>query len=293
MPRRAQEPGRWRAWALGFAGNRSVDGDASLGTADASTRSAGGALGVDRQLADDFLVGFAAGGTGSTFSVSSLATSGRVDGGHVGVYAVKTFGAAYLAATLNYARLNNSTERTIAGVGPTENATGSFASDQFGGRLEFGWRNAFDGYAVTPFAAIEPAALWQRGYTETSTVSGGGAGMLGLSYAAHTTTSLPLFLGAQVDGRYTFASGATVTPWLRAAWVHEFKPERAINASFIIVPSPSFTVEGARAARDALRIDTGATLALNQKVALFANLSGEVSGSSRMGTATGGVAINW
>lgn len=293
MRPRASEPGRWRAWALGFGATRTAKGASSTGSADKTTHTYGGAFGVDRQLADDLLVGVAAGGTGSGFSVSSLSTSGDVDGGHVGVYAVKSFGASYLAATLNYARLDNRTERTITGSGPTETANGRFNSDQLGGRLEFGRRYRFERTTVTPFAAIEPSVLWQQPYAETSTVSGGGNGILGLSYAANTTTSLPLFLGAQVDTRHRLRNGAILSPSLRAAWVHEFKPERQIEATFVTVPSASFTVDGARAARDAGRLDAGATLALNRSVALFATLSGELSNTSRMASATGGATMSW
>ncbi len=142
-------------------------------------------------------------------------TKGHLTGGHLGVYGLKTWGATYLAASANYARFDNSTTRTIAGVGPTENAAGNFASDQLSARLELGWKRAFANYTLTPFVAIEPAALWSHGYTETSTTVGGAPGVLGLSFAPRTTTSLPTFLGVQADTRIVFANGAVVTP-LRA-----------------------------------------------------------------------------
>ena len=201
MPLRDQsDQGIWRAWTLGFGGARAIDGQA--GTANQSSTTFGGAFGVDKQLTPDLLFGFAAGGSTSHFSVSGLSTSGRINGGHVGAYAVQRLGSAYLAATVNYARGETSTERTITGVGPTENAKGRFASDQLSGRIEFGRKYGFQGYSVTPFAAIEPAALWQRAYTENSTTIGGGPGVLGLSYNSNTVTSLPVFLGAQLDARY-------------------------------------------------------------------------------------------
>ena len=153
MQPRVAEPARWRAWAVGFGATRSTDGDVSLGTADQSTRTAGGAAGVEHQIGD-LLLGMAAGGSTSHFSVSSLSTSGDIDGGHVGAYVFKSFGAAYAAATLNYAHFTNKTERTISGIGATETATGSFASDQLGGRFELGWRKHFDYFTLTPFAAI-------------------------------------------------------------------------------------------------------------------------------------------
>jgi outer membrane autotransporter protein len=292
MQPRVVEPARWRAWALGFGAWRSTDGNASLGTVDQSTRTAGGAIGVEHQIGD-LLLGVAAGGSTSHFSVSSLSTSGDIDGGHIGAYAFKSFGAVYAAATLNYAHFTNKTERTIRGVGPTENATGRFDSDQLGGRFELGWRKSFERVTVTPFAAVEPSALWQGSYTESSTTTGGGTGVLGLSYSAHTTTSLPTFLGVQIDTRYLLPGGQVLSPLARVSWVHEFNPDREIEASFVSIPSTQFTVDGARAASDSLRLDTGATLALNQSVALFANFSGEFSNISQMASATGGAKITW
>lgn len=286
-------PGRWRVWGLGFGATRSIDGQAAEGTFDQTINAGGGAFGVDRQIAPDLLLGFAAGASGSRYSVSGLSTDGRADAGHVGLYAVKTFGPTYLAAALNYARADNKIDRTITGVGPTENASGRFASDQFSGRLEVGWKHAMRGFSVTPFAAIEPGAVWQRAYSETSTTLAGTPGVLGLSYQSNRVTSFPGFLGAQIDARYQLAGGQTLSPFARVAWMHEFKPERSIQASFVTIPSGSFLVEGARAAENALRIEAGATLRLNETTAFFANLNSELSDRSRSFAGMAGARVSW
>lgn len=292
QPRRAPPAPQWHAWALGFGSTRTVNGDSGLGTADQSMQSAGGGFGVERAFGSDLLVGFAAGGSDSRFSVSSLSTSGHIDGGHLGGYAVKRWGDAYVAASLNYARFDNNVDRTIAGIGTTENAHGQFASDQLGGRFELGWKRRVAGYQVTPFVAVEPAMLWQQAYTESTTTAGGGAGTLGLSYAARQTTSLPTFVGAQLDTQY-MVGGQTVRPFLRAAWVHEFMPERQIEASFVSIPSASFTVDGARPAGDAARFSSGATWTIDATKALFARVDSEFSGSGTMVAGTAGARIIW
>ena len=289
-PRQPEVP-VWRAWALGFGATHRIDGGS--GTAAQSMQAAGGAFGVERTLGPDLLVGLAAGGSGSTFSVSSLSTSGQIDAGHFGGYAAKRWGDVYGIATINYARLDNTTDRTITGVGSTETAHGRFAGDQLGGRFELGWRRQMPGYAVTPFVAVEPAALWQHAYSETSTTAAGGAGVLGLNYAAHETTSLPTFAGAQLDGAYALGNGQTVRPFLRAAWVHEFMPQRQIDASFASIPSASFTVDGARPASDAARVTGGATWTLDASRSLFARVDSEVSGSGTMVAGTAGARVTW
>ena len=285
-------PGRWRLWPAGLGGYRSIDGNAfPIGSANQTIRNYGGAFGFDYQAASDLLVGFAAGGSEANVSVPDRSTTGRLTGGHFGVYGLKTWGAAYLAASANYARFDNSTTRTIAGVGPTENAAGNFASDQLSARLELGWKRAFANYTLTPFVAIEPAALWSHGYTETSTTVGGAPGVLGLSFAARTTTSLPTFLGVQADTRIAFANGAVVSPYARASWVHEFEPSRQITATFVSLPTGAFTVDGARPARDSGRLDAGFKVQLDTTRSLFANVSGEWSGISQSYSATAGLKV--
>lgn len=286
------QPGRWRVWGAGFGATRSIDGQ-NGSSADQRIYAGGGAFGVDREIARDLLLGFAVGASGSTYSVSGLSTSGRSDAGHVGAYALKTFGASYLAATLYYAHAANKTDRTITGIGATEYAKGSFGSDQLGGRLEFGWRHALQGYTLTPFAAVEPAVLWQQGYSETSTTGTGAPGILGLAYQSNRVTSFPAFLGVQVDGRYALEGGHTLSPFARVSWVHEFETARDIRASFSTLPGGSFVAEGARASENALRLEAGATLSLSDKASLFASVNGEWSNTTSSVAGMGGLRLGW
>lgn len=286
------QPGRWRVWGSGFGATRSIDGQ-NGSSADQRINAGGGIFGVDREIARDLLLGFAVGASGSTYSVSGLSTSGRSDAGHVGAYALKTFGAGYLAATLYYAHAANKTDRTIAGIGTTEYAKGSFNSDQLGGRLEFGWRHALKSYTLTPFVAVEPAVLWQQGYSEASTTSTGAPGILGLTYQSNRVTSFPAFLGVQLDGRYALDGGHTLSPFARLSWVHEFETARNIQASFITLPGGSFIAEGARASENALRLEAGATLSLSGKASLFASVNGEWSNTTSSVAGLGGLRLGW
>jgi outer membrane autotransporter protein len=288
----AFEP-RWRAWAAGFDGAWSLQGEAAPGSADLTHRSAGGAAGVDYQVAPDLLVGAAAGGSASTFSVPDRSTSGTLDGAHAGAYAVARRDGWYTAASVGFAAFSNKTSRTIAGVGPTETATASFNSNLLSGRLELGLEHRIGGFAVTPFAAVQFAQLWQAGFSESSTTAAGGPGVLGLTVPSRSVSSLPTFAGLQVDNRMALANGMIWTPYARVAWVHEFDPSRAISASFITLPGASFMVDGPRAARDAARIDAGSKLAISRSVSLFGSLDGELSARSQMYAGKGGVQVDW
>ena len=93
-PSLAYQPRNWRVWTGGFGGVQSFNGDAIVGSADARTSAAGGAMGFDYQVDPTRLVGFAVGGSKSHFSVPDRATSGNLLGGHVGAYGVATWGAS-------------------------------------------------------------------------------------------------------------------------------------------------------------------------------------------------------
>jgi len=272
----AMAPPQWNAWAAGFGAGQQLSGNAGVGSASFSDRAAGGSMGVDHLLNPDLLLGIAAGGSSATFAVDDRATSGRLEGGHLGAYAMQRFGASYLSAQIAYSHFNNSTTRTISGVGPDEIAKGTFGSDQFGGRLEIGRTFDFSRVSVTPFAAVQAMRLWQGAYTETST-AGAAPGVLGLSYMAHSVSSLPVSLGAKFDGRFDFGNGVLWSPFVHAAWVHEFEQSRNITATLSTVTVPAFTIEGARAASDSARLDLGSRLALNRAWELSARVTGEFS----------------
>jgi len=282
----------WNAWGSAFGATQSLKGDASTGSADLDDRAVGGAVGFDVMVGPDLLVGLGVGGSSSHFDVSDRATSGSLDGGHVGAFAMRRWGSAYLAGLISYAHFNNETTRTIGGVGTSETATGSFSSNPLGARLEVGNTWTYGQTNVTPFAAIQMSRLWQDGYTEASTTATGAPGILGLTYQSVVVDSVPLSLGAQFDGRLAVASGM-LSPYLRAAWVHEFRPARTIDAAFTSIPAQPFTVDGARAAGDVAKIDAGARLALNSRAGVFAGFNGEFSSAGQTYGGTGGLRISW
>ena len=283
----------WRAWMTGFGGNQLLRGDAVVGSADTSTRTIGGTGGFDYQVSPGLLLGFAGGASASDFAVPDRATSGKVDGSHVGGYGIYRWAQAYVAGTLSYSHFDNDTTRSIVGVGPAEIARGQFGSDQFGGRLQAGYKFAFDRFAVTPFAAVQYLDLWQHGYTEASVTATGAPGILGLTFQSRTISSLPTFLGAQFDTRIAFTPAVTAVPYLRASWVHEFKPDRSIAAALGFLPIGNFIVDGPRAARDAARIEAGGNLYIARNVALFASFIGEYSNSTHSNAGNGSLRVTW
>src|SRR5262249_6742775 len=154
---------------------------------------------------------------------------------------------------------------------------------------EWGWRRWFDNLAVRRFAAVQYGLLGMNGYSETAS---GGPSVIGLSYASRVVNSVPLFVGTQFDSKFEVASMPAAW-WLRAAWVHEFEPDRTINPTFLAAPGYDFIIHGATAARDAARLDAGLKLAVRRNAALFATFNGEFSDKGNSYAGTGGLRISW
>ncbi|MDO8978102.1 MAG: autotransporter domain-containing protein, partial [Afipia sp.] len=284
---------RWRVWAAPFGSRQTIESNTALGTPGSAVTSVGGGFGVERQFGDNAVFGFSAGGSSSTYSVPDRSTNGRIEGGHVGVYGAVRDGPIYLSGSLGYGRFDNRMTRDISVAGlPSEFVSGRFASDQFSGRVELGWRQILGHVAVTPFGALQFANTWQQAYTETPAY-GGPAGILGLSYQSQSTMSLPISLGLQLDSKFVLTNGMTWTPYVRAAWVHEFMPDRHITASFNVAPGFLFNTVGTPALADSAQIVIGSELAVSNRVSLFSSLATQVASQSLAYAGMGGMKVAW
>ena len=287
----------WSAWGAAFGGAQWLNADAGIGSPAAQQSIGGGAFGLDVRLGPQTLVGVALGLSDSSYWVGATGANGRATGFHAGLYGQQDWQGFYLSAALSYSRFDGTATRPIAGIGTTETARSSVIASQLGGRVEIG--RAFeiappDGgrLAVTPFVALQPMQLWTPAYGESSVAATGAPGVFALNYQAQSTTSLPLFLGAQFDTDTT-VQGRPLSAWVRAAWVHEFLPDRNVSAGFQVLPGTSFTVDGAKAAYNAARVDIGAKYDLGSQTSLFLNGSAELSDRGQAIGGTGGLRITF
>ena len=213
------QPRRWRVWAAGLGGSSSLDGDKGAGNLD--TDIGGVAGGLHYRFNPTALIGVAGGYTNFDFSVDQLRTKGTLQGAHVGLYGVKSFGRLYLAGTAEYADFDNKTDRIIDWV-IDERARGSFNSNSFGGRLEAGWRRSVGRHSVTPFVGADAYELEIDGFTENSQGLNGAPGILGLTYKSNSVTSVTSSVGIQFDTHWALGNDRVLTPFVRVAWVHEY-----------------------------------------------------------------------
>jgi outer membrane autotransporter protein len=282
----------WRLWAGGFGGTGSFDGAANLGTSDLDTRTLGFSAGLDYQIDPTTLLGIAGGYTHSRYSVDELRTKGNSEGGHVGVYGVKTYGQAYLAASADYARFENETARYIDWL-IDEQAYGEFGSDAYGARFEVGYKQQVDRFNVTPFAGMAISHLESDGFSEDSFRVGGGPGGLGLTYDGISQDSVTSSVGVQLDTRVELEDGQILIPFARVAWIHEFDADRSITGSLSSSPDFTFTTYGASAAEDLAKVNAGFSLDMTGGFGVFASFDGEFSDSSQSYTGNGGIRITW
>ncbi len=239
----------------------------------------------------------AAGLSDSNYSVAATGASGRATGAHFGLYGLQDWRTFYVNAAIAYSRFDGTATRSIAGIGNTETAKSSAVSSQLAGRIEVGRPfdiGQFDSgqFSLTPFVALQPSEFWLPAVAESSVTASGAPGVFALSYQPQATTSLPTFVGAQLDGK-TEINARPLTGWLRAAWVHEFLTDRSVTAGFTVLPGSSFTVDGARAASDAARFDFGVKYDVGSQTSLFANGNVELSDRGQAIAGTVGLRIAW
>jgi uncharacterized protein with beta-barrel porin domain len=143
--------------------------------------------------------------------------------------------------------------------------------------------------AVTPYAAGQATTFQLPAYAE-SVLSG--ANTFALSYGAKTVTASRSELGLRTDKSWA-VNGAILTLRGRAAWAHDFNPDRAAAATFQTLPGASFVVNGAAQARDAALTTAAAEMKWRNGLSIGATFEGEFSSVTRSYAGKGVVRYAW
>ena len=235
---------RWSVWAAGYGGSQTTDGNTVLGSNGATARVFGGAVGADYLLSPYTIAGFALAGGGTNFSVNGLGW-GRSDLFQAGAFVHHAVGAAYLSAALAYGWQDVTTDRIVTAAG-VDHLRAEFNANTFSGRFEGGYRYATPWIGVTPYAAAQVTTFELPNYAEGVVT---GANTFALTYAAKSVTDTRTELGLRADKSYV-VQGGILTLRGRAAWAHDFNPDRSIGAVFQTLPGAAFVVNGAAQAPD-------------------------------------------
>ncbi|MCK1512784.1 autotransporter domain-containing protein [Bradyrhizobium sp. 190] len=266
---------RWSVWAGGYGGGQTTDGNSVTGTGTATSRIYGGIGGADYRISRDTLVGFALAGGGTSFSVAN-GGSGRSDLFQAGAFARHQLGAAYLLGALAYGWQDVTTDRTVTVAG-IDRLQARFKANTFAGRVEGGYRFTTPWMGLSPYAAGQVTSFQLPAYAE-SVLSG--ANNFALSYGAKTVTASRSELGLRTDRSWA-VNDAILTLRGRAAWAHDFNPDRAAAATFQTLPGASFVVNGAAQAKDAALATASAEMKWRNGFSVGATFEGEFSNVTR------------
>jgi uncharacterized protein with beta-barrel porin domain len=235
---------RWSVWGAGYGGGSRTDGNATLGSNNATARTFGFAAGADYRISPATLAGFALAGGGTNFGVSGFG-SGRSDMFQAGAFVRHNIGAAYISAAAAYAWQDVTTDRTVTVAG-VDRLRAQFNANAYSGRVEGGYRFATPWIGVTPYAAGQFTTFSLPAYAEQVL---SGAGTFALNYAAKDVTAPRSELGIRTDKSFAVQNGI-LTLRGRAAWAHDFNTDRNVAAVFQTLPGASFIVNGAAQAHD-------------------------------------------
>jgi uncharacterized protein with beta-barrel porin domain len=170
------------------------------------------------------------------------------------------------------------TNRSVALAG-VDQLQGRFRADTFSGRFEGGYRFATPFFGntmgITPYAAVQVISFNLPSYAEQSLTGGG---LFALNYAAQTTTDTRTELGLRGDKSFAVQDGV-LTLRSRAAWAHDFDPNRAVTAIFQALPGASFVVNGAHPDADSALVSAGAEMKWLNGFSLAGTFEGEFSGN--------------
>ncbi len=280
----------WSVWAAGFGGSQTTDGNTAQGSNSATSRLFGTAAGAEYWFSAHTLAGFALAGGGTNFSVVN-GGAGRSDLFQAGAYVRHSNGPSYITAALAYGWQDVTTDRTVTLAG-VDHLRAEFNANAYSGRLEGGYRFIapwIGGIGVTPYAAGQFTTFNLPAYAE-QVVSGGGA--FALTYAAKSVTDLRTEIGLRADKSFAMANGV-LTLRGRAAWAHDFNPDRSIGATFQALPGASFVVSGARAASESALTTASAELKWLNGWSAAATFEGEFSSVTRSYAGKGALRYAW
>jgi autotransporter-associated beta strand protein len=281
---------RWSVWAAGYGGSQTTYGNTVLGSNNARSSIGGVAVGADYRFSPYTLAGFAISGGGTSFSVANSG-SGRSDLFQAGAFVRHSVGPAYISAALAYGWQDVTTDRIVSIAG-SDLLRANFNANTFSGRAEGGYRFVapwIGGVGITPYVAGQFTTIDLPAYAEQA-IAGGNT--FALTYASKSVTDTRSELGIRTDKSYPMQNGI-FTLRGRAAWAHDFNPDRNIATTFQALPGASFVVNGAAQASDAALVTGSAEMKWLNGFSMAATFEGEFSGVTRSYAGKGVVRYAW
>src|SRR6202022_1696012 len=196
---------------------------------------------------------------------------------------------AYITGALAYGWQDITTDRTVTIAG-VDRLRARFNANAYSGRVEGGYRFVTPWMmGITPYAPGQFTTFQLPAYAEQVL---SGANTFALAYGSRSVTATRSELGFRTDKSFAMQN-AILTLRGRAAWAHDFNPDRAIAATFQTLPGASFVVNGARQASDAALTTASAEVKWMNGWSVAGTFEGEFSGVTRSYAGKGVVRYSW
>jgi outer membrane autotransporter protein len=230
--------------------------------------TSGFSLGVDKTIADDFVVGLVTGYSHSFIDFNDVSFDGDINSLDLGIYGSYNPGAWYIDASFTWARNWHNTERYDVFSGATAEA--QYHGDLFAMYLGGGYGFDLGKARITPDVSLTYSYYNQPRFFED------GAGSSNLFVHRFDSHSLVSRIGLKFAYEFDLDS-VTIVPEARAEWAHEYLDvDRTIVSRLAAVGLATFAVDGVKPDRDSALLGLGVTAYLGKGFSVYGDYNAEL-----------------
>jgi outer membrane autotransporter protein len=279
------KPSTWGFWTRGYGNLGERRGNDVSSRYDYNT--GGIIVGFDRKISDTFLLGASVGYSYTRVNMKDLSDNGTVSSYQGSLYGAYLSGPWYVNGILSYGYNRNYTSRDISFGNIMATANADYGGQTIAAYTEAGYAFKMNTITIIPMASFQAGYLTQNSYTERD------AGALNLAVDRNHTSSLLSSLGVKVRKDFTIDAG-TLTPEVRAKWLHEFSnDDYMLNSAFAGAPASTFTAQGDRPNRDSIGLGFGLTCVTKKNLSLFLTYDAIISGDHTEHGGSLGMRYRW